>query len=204
MASIGFNSLVSEKGRSSRCLALFRVAVALALALLVAATLSPARSDVAGAQTKVVKRSSITTMTSYERQLAVAVNVTRKRHHLRALRLVPGLMRSAGKHSLQMAVNGYFAHSSPNGASFITRVRSFYGGSNPSYFSAGENLLWAQPRVKPRGVVKRWLASPGHRRVLLSSGWRVFGVGVVSSTNGAGVFRSRTVMLVTADFAVKR
>jgi len=179
------------------------MAITLALALLLA-VLSLTQGEVAGSQTKSSKRSSIAVMTAYEKQLAAAMNTTRKRHGLRALKLVPGLMRSADKHSLQMAVGGYFAHSSPNGASFITRVKSFYGSGGSSYFSAGENIFWTKPRVTPRGVVARWLASPEHRRVLLSSSWRVFGVGVVSSTHGAGVFRGRPVMLVTADFAVKR
>ena len=178
------------------------VAITLALALFMA-ILSLTQGDVAGSQTKSAKR-TVTVMTGYEKQLAAAMNAARKQRGLRSLKLVPGLMRSADKHSLQMACNGYFAHSSPNGSSFITRVKSFYGGGRPSYFSVGENLLWAQPQVKPRQVVARWLASPEHRRVLLSSYWRVFGVGVVSSTHGAGVFRGRTVMLVTADFAVKR
>ena len=174
-------------------------ALLLALALLFAAV-SLARSDAAGAQTKVIKRSTVTNMTCYERRLAATINATRKQYGLRTLQLVPGLMRSAGKHSLQMAVQGYFAHSSPNGVSFIARVRSFYGGN----VAAGENLLWAQPWVRPRQVVKRWLASPGHRAVLLSPRWKVFGVGVVSATHGAGVFRGHAVMLVTADFAAKR
>ena len=183
-----------------------RLAVTL-LATLLIAVLALLQSNVAGSQTKSAKsakKSSITVMTGYERQLAAAMNAVRRQHGLRALKLVHGLMRSADKHSLQMACNGYFAHSSPNGASFMARVKSYYGGGNPSYFSAGENILWAQPRVMPRGVVLRWLASPEHRRVLLSSHWRVLGVGVVSSAHGAGVFAGQTVMLVTADFAVKR
>ncbi|MGA9761783.1 MAG: CAP domain-containing protein [Gaiellaceae bacterium] len=179
------------------------LAIAL-LATLLVSILSLTQGDVAGSQTKAPKRSSITVMARYEKQLAAAINSTRKRHGLRALKLVPGLMRSADRHSLQMACNGYFAHSSPNGASFITRVKRFYGSAGSSYYSAGENILWAQPRVNPRGVVARWLASPEHRRVMLSRTWRVFGIGVVSSTRGAGIFGGHTVMLVTGDFAVKR
>jgi uncharacterized protein YkwD len=179
------------------------VAIMLALALVVA-VFSLAQSDLAGSQTKSAKRSSFTVMSSYEIHLAVAINIARKRHGLRPLELVPGLMRSAGKHSLQMAYVGYFSHSSANGASFYARVGKFYGGGSPSQFSAGENIYWTQPRVKPRGVVWRWLGSPGHRRILLSSCWRVFGLGVVKATHGPGVFRGRKVMLVTADFAVKR
>jgi uncharacterized protein YkwD len=193
---------LSER-RGGRAQARRGVATMLALALLMA-IVSLAQSNIADSQTKSSKRASITVRSVYEKQLAAAMNATRKQHGLRTLKLVPGLMRSADKHSLQMAVRGYFAHSSPNGASFITRVRSFYGGRNPNYFSAGENLLWAQPSAQPRQVVARWLASPEHRRVLLSSQWRVFGVGVVSTTHGAGVYGGHTVMLVTADFAVKR
>jgi len=143
-------------------------------------------------------------MSCYEKQVTAAINRTRKQYGLRSLRLVPGLMRSAGSHSLQMAVKGYFAHSSPNGASFFTRVKSFYGGGRPSYFSAGENLLWTDPRVTANEVVELWLTSPEHRRVLLSRLWTVLGVGVVNSAHGPGVFRGQPVTLVTADFAVKR
>jgi Uncharacterized protein with SCP/PR1 domains len=171
----------------------------LALALFIA-VLSLTQGGVANSQTRAAKKSSVTSMTRYEKRLAATIDATRKRHGLCTLRLVPGLMRSAGKHSLQMAVKGYFAHSSANGASFLTRVESFYGDT----VAAGENLFWAEPRVKPHETVERWLASPEHRAVLLSRRWRVFGVGVVRSAHGAGIFRGRTVMLVTADFAVKR
>jgi uncharacterized protein YkwD len=103
-----------------------------------------------------------------------------------------------------MAEKGYFSHSSVNGGDFYARVRKFYGGGDASDLSAGENIFWTPARMKPRGVVWRWLGSPDHRRVLLSSHWRVFGVGVVKATHGPGVFRGRRVLIVTADFALKR
>jgi len=191
-----------RRRRSVHSRARRRVAIPLALALVLIA-ISLLQAEGAVAQTKSAKRSNVTVMTCYERQLAVAVNNTRKQYKLRKLKLVSGLMRSAGKHSLQMAVRGYFAHNSANGASFYARVKSFYGGGS-KFFSAGENMLWAEPSAAPGEVVERWLASPEHRRVLLSGHWTVFGVGVVRATHGPGVFRGRAVMLVTADFAVKR
>ncbi len=198
----GLKTVVTNKHMSGRCPGPFRVAIALGLALLI--TLSLVQGAVARSQATLTNGASMTAMIRYEKQLAVAINTARKRHGLRTLRLAPGLMRSAGKHSLQMACKGYFSHSSPNGASFTTRVKSFYGAGTSSYYSAGENLLWAQLPVTPGQVVKRWLASSEHRRVLLSSGWRVFGVGVVRSTHDTGIFAGREVLLVTADFAVKR
>jgi uncharacterized protein YkwD len=198
----GHKAIVASKKRTGHNPGSFRLAIVLALALLI--TLLSAQDAVARSQAKPAKSTSITVMSRYEKQLAAAINTVRKHHGVRSLKLVPGLMRSAGKHSLQMACQGYFAHSSPNGASFTTRVKSFYSAGGSSYFLAGENLLWAQPQATPLQVVKRWLASPGHRRVLLSRQWRVFGVGVVSSTHGAGIFAGHRVLLVTADFAVKR
>ena len=174
----------------------------LALALVVA-VFSLAQSDLAGSQTKSAKKSSVTVISSYQIHLAVAINIARKRHGLRPLKLVPGLMRAAGRHSLQMAEKGFFSHSSANGGGFYARVRKFYGGGDPDDFAAGENIFWTQSRTKPRGVVWRWLGSPDHRRILLSSNWRVFGVGAVKASHGPGVFRGRRVIIVTADFAVK-
>lgn len=198
----GHEAIVAGKKRTGHNPGSFGLAIVLALALLI--TLSSAQDAVAHSQAKPTKSTSITVMSRYERQLAAAINAVRKQHGVRSLKLVPGLMRSAGKHSLQMACQGYFAHSSPNGVSFATRVKSFYNGGTSSGFSAGENLFWAQPRATSRQVVAGWLASPGHRLILLSPRWKVFGVGVVSSTHGAGVFAGRSVLLVTADFAVKR
>jgi len=196
----GLKAVIAGKKRAGHSPGLFKLAIALALLI----SLLSAQGAAARSQAKPAKKASVTVMTRYERDLAAAINATRKSHGLRTLRLVPGLMRSAGKHSLQMACQGYFAHSSPNGASFDTRVKSFYSAVGSSYFSAGENLAWVQPRATPSQVVKRWLASPGHRRILLSRHWTVFGVGVVSSTHGAGIFAGRRVLLVTADFASKK
>lgn len=195
--STGLIAAARNEGASWR----LRSSLALAL-VLIFAIISLAYGGAANSQTKSAKRPSAN-VSPFERELASVINVTRTRYGLRALRLVPGLMLSADKHSLQMVYYGYFAHSSPNGASFMTRVMSYYG-ANSRYFSAGENLFWAESKVTSREVVARWLASPPHRAVLLSPNWRVFGLGVVRSTHGAGVFKGRTVKIVTADFAVKR
>jgi uncharacterized protein YkwD len=44
--------------------------------------------------------------------------------------------------------------------------------------TAGETLAWHRGwRLRPRGTVRRWMRSPGHRAILLSSRYRRLGVG---------------------------
>jgi uncharacterized protein YkwD len=158
----------------------------------------------ATAQSSPVQGSDAKLVSAYEVRLVEAINDVREDHGLRRLRLARGLMRSSGSHSLQMANRGYFSHSSWNGTSFFTRIKSYFSCAHARYFSAGENMLWARPRIGPRQIVKRWLASPRHRAVLLTRQWRLLGVGVVKTPHGPGVFQGRAVLLVTADFVVKR
>jgi len=114
-------------------------------------------------------------MTSYERQLATAVNATRQHYGLRTSSFVPGLMRSAGKHSLQMACNGYSRILTERRQLHHSRER-FYGTGTASYFSAGENLFWRKPGVAEPG--RQGLAGqPGASANTASAQWRVFGVG---------------------------
>jgi uncharacterized protein YkwD len=158
----------------------------------------------ARAQSSPVMATKPTVMSDFRTDLVKAINDVRQKKGLRRLRLARGLMRSAGSHSLQMANKGYFSHSSWNGASFFSRIKTYFSCAGAHYFSAGENLLWSGPRIGPRTVVKRWLRSPAHRAVLLSRQWRLLGVGAVKTKHAPGIFQGRTVVLITADFAVKR
>jgi len=180
----------------------FTTAVVTVLALLPLA--SPAQGAIASSRAEAAVQKRTSAVPDFEARLATSINAVRKRYGLRCLRLVPGLVRSADSHSLQMARRGYFSHYSLNGTSFSARVQSFYRSRGYGYWSAGENLLWARRSTKPNRVVARWLASPRHRSVLLSPQWTVLGVGAVQSRHGLGVFRGRAVLVVTADFAVRR
>jgi uncharacterized protein YkwD len=181
---------------------LVKTAVVAVLALLPLASSAPGAT--ASSRAQAAARRSTTVAPNFEARLATSINAVRERYGLRCLRLVPGLTRSADRHSLQMARRGYFSHYSLNGTSFNARVQSFYRSGGYSYWSAGENLLWARRSIKPNRVVARWLASPEHRSVLLSPQWTVMGVGVVQSRHGLGVFRGRAVLVITVDFAVRR
>jgi uncharacterized protein YkwD len=62
----------------------------------------------------------------------------------------------------------------------------------------GENLAWGAGRLsRARAIVRRWMASPGHRENLLHPGYRLVGVGALR-----GSFSGYpAALMITTDFA---
>jgi uncharacterized protein YkwD len=137
-------------------------------------------------------------------QVLMAVNQFRVAHHLHALAPSPALDHSARQHSLQMGRLGYFAHTSANGAAFWQRIEQYYSSRNFSYWSVGENLLWAAPSVSAGSAMQMWIASPEHLRNLLTPQWRQIGVSAVHVVRAPGVFHGLSVTIITTDFGVRR
>jgi uncharacterized protein YkwD len=127
-----------------------------------------------------------------ERAIVRAVNRTRRRHGLPALRLSGPLARVAAGHSADLASHGMLSHASSDGTPFarriwrVTRARAI-----------GETIA-AAPVGRPpaaRTIVRAWLASPSHRRELLSPRFRLVGVGRAQGARS---------IVVTADFSSAR
>jgi uncharacterized protein YkwD len=144
------------------------------------------------------------TTVEYEAQLIKVMNAVRRQHGLRPLRVAPQLIKSARVHSAQMAQSGYFSHNSPDGSSFSERIARYFAQRGYRYWAAGETLLWSAPVIAPEDVVQRWLASPPHRRTLLSSQWVAVGTGVIQTSSGRGLYSGHTALLVTVDYGVRR
>jgi uncharacterized protein YkwD len=127
------------------------------------------------------------TLSNPEASLLQTMNSVRTSHGLAPLRLDVRLLRAARGHSADMLNRQYFAHGSVAG-----RVLA-HGARGPVF---GEDLAWGTS-VTAQWVVSQWLASPGHRAVLLRPGFRRVGIGIAFGTfagrGGAAV--------VTADFA---
>jgi uncharacterized protein YkwD len=123
-----------------------------------------------------------TAPTAGELAIVRAMNVVRVRSGRRALRVGPALSRAARSHSADMARRGYFEH-----GAFVQRLRRF--GVRAPY--VGENLAYGTEPLGAAEIVQMWLASPGHREILLDRGFRLVGVGVAGGTT----------KLITADFA---
>jgi uncharacterized protein YkwD len=127
-----------------------------------------------------------------ERAMVRAINRQRANHGLGGLKASSGLSRAADYHSWEMLDANYFAHTSRDGGPFDARVRRF-----ADHRSVGETLAWLSNcgGGYARKVVRMWMDSPGHRAILLSSGFRRVGIGKRNGSLGSG-----SVCVVTADF----
>jgi uncharacterized protein YkwD len=172
------------------------VQVALALAVLVAAALL--------AESAFASSRSETSLPTLNHQVLAAVNRFRSARGLPALRASTGLDRSARQHSLEMGRRGYFGHSSADGSAFWQRIRRYYPAQGHSYWSVGENLVWASPNLSAHAAMKLWIGSPPHLENLLSRQWRQIGVSAVDVVAAPGTYGGRRVTIITTDFGVRR
>jgi uncharacterized protein YkwD len=139
--------------------------------------------------------------TAHDAAIVAQMNVIRSEVGLRPLRLNDELVAAARGHSLEMTSLGYFSHDSANGGSMASRVRADYVARRR--WTVGENLLWSSPRVGIVRAVRLWMASPEHRAIILTAGWRDVGCASVHTRTAPGVFSGLPVTVVTCDFGTR-
>jgi uncharacterized protein YkwD len=101
-----------------------------------------------------------------EREAIDALNDMRRASGLPGLRVSHDLNRSSSAYAHRMLRLDFFGHGQT-----IDVAGSFR--------SAGETLAWHSGwKAHPRKTVARWMASPGHRAVLMSPGFRWVGMGL--------------------------
>jgi uncharacterized protein YkwD len=108
------------------------------------------------------------------------VNDERVRFGETALTEDPRLASAALGHSKDMDARDYFSHVSPSGQTLLMRIEAsgFLPNSNVGY-TLGENIAWGTLWLgTPRGIVKAWMESPGHRANILNGSYRYTGIGV--------------------------
>jgi uncharacterized protein YkwD len=138
------------------------------------------------------------------RQVRAEINHVRAAHQLPSLRTSRLLRGAAEQHVYEMAVLGYFSHASPNRPSVGARLAAYYPWRGFAIWDVGETLLWCQMPRSAGDVVRLWLNSPEHRRVLLDPRFREIGIDAAQVSDAGGVFRGWSVLLVAADFGVRR
>ena len=124
----------------------------------------------------------------YEKQLVAEINKQRAKRGLSKLRVNTKLVTAARAHSTDMGRRKYFDHNSPEGETWSARiVRYGYTRSGCSYWKAGENLYYGAGLFSsPCVVVKAWMESKAHRKVMLTKVFRDIGVGAVKAGDGYG------------------
>lgn len=132
-----------------------------------------------------------------ERKIVRLINGIRADHGMAALRRSRRLNHAANRHSWNMIVADFFSHTSRNGTSTASRVRRYRHATR-----VGEVLAYVS-RDQRRGaawrVVQMWMASPGHRAVLLDPGFRRIGV-----ARQGGRLGSQPALVYTADLTSRR
>lgn len=116
-----------------------------------------------------------------EKRTLALHNRARARRDIPRLCIQQQLLRAARKHSADMIVNDYFDHDSQNGRTFAQRIRrEGYTPKNMSVYRVGENIAWGSgSRGAPGSIHRSWMKSEGHRKNILSRGFRQVGVGVI-------------------------
>ena len=126
--------------------------------------------------------------TTTEARVITLVNRERARRGLRPVRVRWHLTRSARYHARDMAKRNRLTHYSSNGYSVGKRLLYFgYRRSGYRYWTVGENIARGKAGTlyaTPEAIVASWMASYGHRKVMLRQVYRDVGVGVRKSTNG--------------------
>jgi uncharacterized protein YkwD len=138
-----------------------------------------------------------------DQQILAGLNETRAKHGLRPLVMSRKLQDAAVSHSKAMLEGGFFAHDAPGGATFVSRLRSFYGSSGYDSWSVGENLLYNTQEVTANVAIAAWLASPGHRENILTPKWREVGIGSLRASSAGGLFGGQATWVVTTDFGAR-
>ena len=147
---------------------------------------------------------SVRAATALERSVVAEINVVRRAHGRSRLSVSAQLQRAGRNHSRDLALAGLFTHSWSDGTSFGRWIRSFYPINGARSWSAAENLAWSAPGVTAQQAVEMWLESPEHHRILLDRRWRQVGLGVVAADSAPGVYGGQNIVVLAAEFGVRR
>jgi uncharacterized protein YkwD len=127
-----------------------------------------------------------------EAQVVALFNQQRASNGLAPLKVDARLRQAAEAHSADMLRRGYFAHDDAQGG-WDARIRRYVKRSQ-----VGEILSFGSgEHATPAGMVRTWMQSPEHRRIILTPDLRRVGLGVATGTYQG----QDAVSLATADFS---
>lgn len=164
----------SPRARSPRTLAL-----ALLLPALAAAPSPAHAATCAGASAAVSHETTDRDLAQLRGTLRCLIDRERRQRDLVALRERSPLRRAAEQHSRDMVRRQYFDHTSPSGSVVETRARRAGYLRRVKRWELGEALGWGTlEQATPASLIRRMMASPKHRGLLLDRSFRDVGIGV--------------------------
>jgi uncharacterized protein YkwD len=130
------------------------------------------------------------------------VNRARENHGLTPLEYNDALRESATVHSRSMVSSGSFSHYGPGDSTMTSRILKAGYLAHAGSFRLAENIAtgWGRAEGSALAIVHAWMHSPEHRRNILDSGLRDFGVGVARGDPFGG---GEVAATYTLDFGVR-
>lgn len=116
------------------------------------------------------------------------VNLQRAASGLGALTAHTNLRDAAQKHAIDMACHSFLSHTGTDGSTAFSRMTAF----GYSFLAAGENIGAGQ--MTPQEIVNDWMASSGHRAIILTAEYLEIGVGYVYNDNDTAGYYDYWVM----------
>lgn len=169
--------------------------VALVLAVVIAVWAFAPRAD---AKTRSVKKGgrcawanyvpkSAADMPKLQKATRCLVNIQRKRRGLKPMAANSFLFKSSDWQADDMLTHEYFDHNRQGGPDFGDRILRFGYADGALGYALGENLAWASSNIAtPKKMVRLWMHSPGHRKNILTKGFRDQAVAAVWSDGNVG------------------
>jgi uncharacterized protein YkwD len=116
-------------------------------------------------------------------EILILVNRERQKNGLPPVAGDPVLSAIAQGHAEDMAVRGYFSHTSPEGEDLFERLT----GARVTYRRAAENIAWGYRDAT--ALVRGWMGSAGHRKNILGDFTKV----------GVGTYRGYSVLVLIRE-----
>jgi len=116
------------------------------------------------------------------------INKERTSRGLRSLKQIGTLRSVANSFAKRMVRERFFAHTSPDGGTFLSRIkRTSYLRGNLRRWLVGENLAWGSGELgTPERIVRSWMGSPAHRRNILTPRFTEHGLGIALGSPKGG------------------
>jgi uncharacterized protein YkwD len=132
------------------------------------------------------------------------VNQIRAAHHLRSLHENRQLTAVASSQVRTMVDWDYFADVRPSGQTPLSLIQTSAYRTPHAELAVGQNIAWGSGAYSsPRHIVGEWMASPPHRAIILTGGYRDAGVAVKPALPGVLGAGSRG-GTYAMEFAVRR
>ena len=144
--------------------------------------MAPTPASAVQVETLVLIKTASSTVSTYESNVQKLINQRRANRGLRRLRLATCPEGTSKRWSQHLASTNSFYHQSMGRV--LSRCDATY---------AGETL--GRGTMSPRKLVRMWMASPGHRAVLMSKKPRRIGIGATKDASGRWVVAANFVRL---------